>query len=522
MYPTAFAMSSLGDRANSRLRADRAGIRGPDVAGADRDAVPGRVMRSAACLLVVAGALTLLPAQTFDHVTVTSDQFADRFAQLGELVEDELGLSDTVVTVEDIYAQHAGRDNQEKIRNFISYAYQNWGTTYVLLGGDVEVVPHRNARASRLGRTGDIPCDLYYAALDGDWDANENSVFGETTDCVDMVPDVFVGRLPVSTAGQVDTLAAKVAAYCSDSGASYLRRALLTGFDLYQNPPIHGETACEFYDQFLVPSFRKPCVEVYASRGGDHRDSVLAALGRGQHIWVHADHGNWDRLGTGLGNHNWVVYGHDLRDLANGPDLCLLLSMACNVGAIDSTDCAAEDLLNAPNGGGVAALANSQVGTLLGPDWHHTASFLQVEWTLEELFEQPVHSALSVLAAVQARIAPLADTSAVYRWCQYAYSLLGEPAMPVWMPAEGVVEEDARTQRPSADCRPTIVRGILFLDQCRPRTEAALGAALVDISGRTVLGLAAGPNDVRHLVPGVYFVRRGGTGSATTKFVISR
>ena len=36
-----------------------------------------------------------------------------------------------------------GQDNPEKIRNFIIQEYQGSGVEYVMLGGDVEVVPYR-------------------------------------------------------------------------------------------------------------------------------------------------------------------------------------------------------------------------------------------------------------------------------------------------------------------------------------------------------------------------------------------
>jgi hypothetical protein len=51
---------------------------------------------------------------------------------------------------------------------------------------------------------------------------------------------------------------------------------------------------------------------------------------------------------------------------------------------------------------------------------------------------------------------------------------------------------------------PTVVRGVLSL----PRSlHPSLVSVLLDISGRRVMSLLPGPNDVRHLAPGVYFVR---------------
>jgi hypothetical protein len=54
---------------------------------------------------------------------------------------------------------------------------------------------------------------------------------------------------------------------------------------------------------------------------------------------------------------------------------------------------------------------------------------------------------------------------------------------------------------------PTIVRSVLFLPEAVGSERSAAGASLLDISGRKVLDLRPGANDVRALAPGVYFVR---------------
>jgi hypothetical protein len=53
----------------------------------------------------------------------------------------------------------------------------------------------------------------------------------------------------------------------------------------------------------------------------------------------------------------------------------------------------------------------------------------------------------------------------------------------------------------------TLVRGVLFLNGDCPRTGTVPKTVLLDISGRKVLDLTPGANDVRSLAPGVYFVR---------------
>jgi len=92
------------------------------------------------------------------------------------------------------------------------------------------------------------------------------------------------------------------------------------------------------------------------------------------------------------------------------------------------------------------------------------------------------------------------------------------------------VEED-RPQASSRKLQATIVRGVLVL----PRDMTGLSdnpdrvprLALLDVSGRKVMDLAPGANDVRALAPGVYFVHSAPSAAsrervAVTKVVVTR
>jgi len=69
----------------------------------------------------------------------------------------------------------------------------------------------------------------------------------------------------------------------------------------------------------------------------------------------------------------------------------------------------------------------------------------------------------------------------------------------------GIEENQPQVARHKLE--PTIVRGVLFLPEAVSGKRSAAGAQLLDISGRKVLDLRPGANDVRALAPGVYFVR---------------
>jgi DNA-binding beta-propeller fold protein YncE len=67
--------------------------------------------------------------------------------------------------------------------------------------------------------------------------------------------------------------------------------------------------------------------------------------------------------------------------------------------------------------------------------------------------------------------------------------------------------EENQPQASSNKLQATVVRGVLFLNGDCPRTGTVPKAALLDVSGRKVLDLHPGANDVGRLSPGVYFVR---------------
>jgi hypothetical protein len=65
---------------------------------------------------------------------------------------------------------------------------------------------------------------------------------------------------------------------------------------------------------------------------------------------------------------------------------------------------------------------------------------------------------------------------------------------------------------------PTIVRAVLHLPGTE-MTNAQYPMTLLDVTGRRVMDLQPGDNDVRHLSPGVYFVRQA---SSVHKVVLTR
>jgi len=73
----------------------------------------------------------------------------------------------------------------------------------------------------------------------------------------------------------------------------------------------------------------------------------------------------------------------------------------------------------------------------------------------------------------------------------------------------GGVQETMNDERGTMNTGATIIRGVLLLPQRASPSSST--SRLLDISGRSVMTLRSGPNDVSRLSPGVYFVTERGS-----------
>jgi DNA-binding beta-propeller fold protein YncE len=92
--------------------------------------------------------------------------------------------------------------------------------------------------------------------------------------------------------------------------------------------------------------------------------------------------------------------------------------------------------------------------------------------------------------------------------------------VPVARFPTGIAEERRRDLGPRTGA--TIVRGALMYQPTASSSQPT--AELMDIAGRKVMDLKPGPNDIRHVAPGVYFVRSADSGgrASVSRIVIAR
>lgn len=205
------------------------------------------------------------------------------------------GISAMIATTEDIYSGYNGIDNPAKIKNFIREAYNTWANTsnpleYVILAGDDEVVPYRGVYGS-VGSTIDysMPSDLYYACLDGSWDDNDNGIYADEYETIDLTPELSVGRMPAETPSEFNRIFHKIISY--ESANNYADNvAVMFGENLNNDPLTWGgdykdEIKDRMPDDYLIKTR-------YQRDGNYSTPAVIEVINENATIMNHMGHAN--------------------------------------------------------------------------------------------------------------------------------------------------------------------------------------------------------------------------------------
>ena len=167
----------------------------------------------------------------YELLVITPQDWVSHFDEYVEFYEAR-GLRTHVTAKEDIYDNFEGRDNAEKIRNYIIQEYENNGIEMVLLGGDVALMPWRALYCfAQEGYVDELPADMYFACLDGTWDDNDNGVWGEIGED-DLLPELAVARLPFNNETQFNTIMHKTLSYQANPVLNEFRTVILGAEDL--------------------------------------------------------------------------------------------------------------------------------------------------------------------------------------------------------------------------------------------------------------------------------------------------
>ena len=177
-----------------------------------------------------------LDGSAVEMLIVTRETLRPAFEVYAEQ-RTRFGTPTVVRTVEWIRQNYPqGADVQEMIRGFVREAYELWGIRYLLIGGDSGVIPARFAHSIASAENPLVPTDLYYSCLDGSWNADGDALWGEgfdtstgESDTADLYPEVFVGRVPVTSETEVYQYLAKLQSYLDPQILDFQGRMLFMG-----------------------------------------------------------------------------------------------------------------------------------------------------------------------------------------------------------------------------------------------------------------------------------------------------
>jgi hypothetical protein len=140
------------------------------------------------------------------------------------------GLRANIFTTEQISENYDGIDLQEKMRNAVIEEYVNAEISYLLLAGDVEEVPARGFYCYVVSGDGveamDIPADIYYSALDGNWNEDDDYMWAEPEED-DLLPEIAVGRIPFSSEEELQIAIHKTISYQENPVLGELEKPLM-------------------------------------------------------------------------------------------------------------------------------------------------------------------------------------------------------------------------------------------------------------------------------------------------------
>ena len=428
------------------LRRERVGLPWlkPQGASAARGAASATSMRRpGGAQPLQATQLPSLLGSPIEYLIITNDTMSAQMQRLADW-KTESGMPAAVRTLSFIRSNYpSGTDDADRVRQFIRDAYQRWGTKYVLLGGDTDVLPTRYAFTLYYYGGSTIATDVYYQCLDGNWNGNGNELYGEgfwdTTavgDNADLMPDVWVGRAPISTVTQAQQFVDRTLQYektpvgdyensvlffaevlfpqdWTPGTTTYLDGALLAE-DLLPyldaNPALHYG---RLYENYTDPRWKPGALQ-------ELKSVVVDSLDRGYNIGVHIGHGFRNVMSCGNDN----LTNDDALGLTNGNRYCNMYAIDCTSNAIDFP-CLGEAFLHASGGGAVTNIGSTRV------DFPNAGRYFQQEY-FRLLFQDSVSTIGETFARQKYPFLGDAGSDDVDRWTAMTLLLLGDPSLRIW------------------------------------------------------------------------------------------
>lgn len=423
---------------------------------------------------------------TYEYVIVTPSAYTRLFHRLA-LIRAVEGMNVLIVPLETIIMNFNGISNADRLRSFAQFAKSNLGAKYLLLGGDVNLVPTAYWYAEEViswANENELKAtDMYYVYLDGNWDPNGNGKLLETIDTngdgepdqdieplPDLIPDLYVGRLPGEDGNELSFLIEAVINYeVNPPAGDWVKRAyLFAGIANYANqsgndwPKTDLATLAEYLINDILGPSSYNYVRYYQDYGLNptsyyHEKSlteqeVYDALMSGAGLILSSGHGNTTVQGTivwvtddgdNIPEDNELEYRVFLRKFPNihsEEGLAVMYISACLSGYLDAPEeSLAEYLLGRV---AVAVIASSR-SSYYQIGWDGPGNYLEQELAYLFFKDLVVTGFRRVgVALAMSKLDYVNEHGGTYSNYQEKkdllnYNLLGDPATRLWTEPPG-------------------------------------------------------------------------------------
>ncbi len=313
------------------------------------------------------------------------------------------GYTVNLVDVQAIYNNWSdGQVSPTAIRDFLRYAAATWSRppSAVVFVGDGTADPHDYQAHGELNVNfvppylamvdpwiGETSCDTCYVQLDG--------ADPVTSTDADLLPDLMMGRLPVKSATELETLVAKILGYeTATGGLDWRSRNLFIADNSYEadgTPDDAGDFAhfaAEsialqpdnlrirrlYYDPWQKDAAGNPLRDSWREADAARaRERTQALLNAGAGLVNYTGHSNhWRWATTDLSEQNHLLELYEADALTNGTRLPIVLAMTCWTSSFQKPTSSGttldERLLLNTQGGAVAIWGPTGLGVAHGHD----------------------------------------------------------------------------------------------------------------------------------------------------------
>jgi hypothetical protein len=367
-----------------------------------------------------------------------------------------------VVALDTILSNVNGYDDPEKIRNFIIDQFHTQGVEYVLLAGIPPLMPCRGFYAIVHYGPGNgggveeedynIPSDLYFSGLDGNYDANGNHQYGEVADNPDLLPDISVGRFTAADTAELHRMIRKDIAYQTNPVLGEFCRPLLLGEYLYQSPLTFGGGYMNLlvgnqtdygHTTYGIPPLTNNIDKLYDTLitltpfnvWSWSNSQLITKLNQGNSFIHHLGHANTSYMtklslseitNANFSNVNGKTHNFEI-----------LYTQGCYDGSFDIGGCIASRAVTIDNYL-VAGIFNSRYGwfdegSTDGPSEHLEREFVSALYNPSQP-EKHLGTAHMISKIMTAPFIGLPGEwePGAQRWCHYCCNVFGDPALEIW------------------------------------------------------------------------------------------